>query len=155
MTPEELLKPRYKVIADWPARQFMAGAILHLDEPIPDGRIRVWIEHEKQKERYLWNPEENNHFDDYPHLFQKLEWWQERKPEEMPRYLKDKSGNKVYSVYKHFSCTYPQAIRTGESDFFDDPNCWLREHDYAQNYSFYLPATLEEYNQYQSSIKHL
>lgn len=140
MTTEELLKSRYKVIADYPNCHFNVGQI---------------IEKRKYMNGKWYVPGCTFDPDDYKANFQKLEWWQERKPEEMPRYLKDKDGNKVYSVYKHFNCTYPQSIRTGESDFFDDPNCWLREHDYTQNYSFYLPATEEEFNQYQSSIKHL
>lgn len=56
---EELLKPRYKVIADYPGSDFEVGGII---------------------EMIAFNVDV---FKDFPHLFKRLEWWQERTIEEM------------------------------------------------------------------------
>src|SRR5678815_6192710 len=72
MSNEELLKPRYKVIADMPLLRFKIGDI-HNAHFIP---INIW-----DKETYV-------RLDIYPHLFRKLEWWEERQPEEVPAYIK-------------------------------------------------------------------
>ena len=126
MTVEQLMQPRYKVIADYPNSIYKIGEIV------------------QQFGKDFFN---TAFFEKYPQLFSKLEWWQDRKPEDMPRYIKDKNGIKVYEVYKHFTCTYPPH-RDGE--WFDDPNCFLINPGYAQNYSFYLPATQTDYEQYKT-----
>jgi hypothetical protein len=94
---EELLVPRYKVIDLFPFNQYFSiGDIIeceHLDDR----------EHLATHERYAWlEPLKNSsahnttfyesEFNKYPHLFRRLEWWEERQPEEMPKYLKDKTG---------------------------------------------------------------
>jgi hypothetical protein len=73
MSNEELLKPRYKVIADFPYNTFgEVGSILDRD--------------------WGWNGDDENgfkhHISHYPHLFKKLQWWEERKQEGMPEYVK-------------------------------------------------------------------
>lgn len=71
LTPEELLRPRYKVIADYPSTFWSIGDII--------------------------DPEElHTQFEKYPHLFQKLEWWQERGIDDMPEYVK--FFNNVYRI---------------------------------------------------------
>jgi hypothetical protein len=75
MTTEELLKARYKVIAGYPDSHYTIGTILD----------RNWCRYENDDEetgKIIWQ------LSDFPHLFKKLEWWEERKPEEMPEYLK-------------------------------------------------------------------
>lgn len=80
---EELLKPRYKVIADWPGGDYLPGDIFTM-EPDEDGtmldKIHFVFEHTCKK---------------YPHLFKPLQWYEDRPKEEMPQYVKvDKSSNK-------------------------------------------------------------
>jgi len=65
MTAKELLIPRYQVIADYPNSPYKIGAIAKGNE-------------------CLVNPE---CLDKYPHLFRKLNWWEHRKIEEMPKRL--------------------------------------------------------------------
>jgi hypothetical protein len=79
MTPEELLKTRYKVIADYPGQCFEKGEIIQ-------GDVAYLISGEgwSKKDRMV----------DYPALFKKLEWWEGREPEEMPDWIKD--GDKIY-----------------------------------------------------------
>lgn len=63
MSTEELLRPRYKVIAQYPF------------SPHPIGHI-------------IKTAFGNKYFDQYPHLFKKLEWYEERNIDEMPEYVK-------------------------------------------------------------------
>lgn len=88
MSTEELLKPRYKVIATWPgmhAEPFHLGQIISL-QPYEDedykGFIHIPIKHipgSFMREGF---------FSGYPHLFKKMEWFEERTIEEMPEYVK-------------------------------------------------------------------
>lgn len=73
MTVEDLLKPRYKVIADFPMSICKVGEILE-----PQGKYFPVIE------GGYWNIEIYK----YPHLFKKLEWWEEREESDMPEYVK-------------------------------------------------------------------
>jgi hypothetical protein len=70
MTSEELMKPRYKVIADYPGlpHYMPVGFIIKEQETLP----------------YFFNLV----IDKYPHLFKKLEWFEERSIEDMPQYVK-------------------------------------------------------------------
>jgi hypothetical protein len=62
MTVENLLKPRYKLIADYPGNMLKIGHIFEL------------VQHE--------------FFSEYPHLFKPLEWHEDRKPEDICEYVK-------------------------------------------------------------------
>jgi hypothetical protein len=78
---EQLLKPRYKVIGLWPnSGGTKVGDIIqieldntgfHFGGATHFGPV---VSEEKLKS--------------YPHLFKKLEWWEDRKPEEIPQYAK-------------------------------------------------------------------
>ena len=72
MTPEELLKPRWKVIASYPGCNWHVGAILDRD----------WGWDGNDEEGFA------EHVSDYPHLFRRLEWFEERKEEELPKFVK-------------------------------------------------------------------
>jgi len=74
---EELLKPRIKVIADWPGSHFEADEILDVE--------RYGARLISQKTGKSVN---GLKYDRYPHLFKKLDWWELRQPSEMPDYVK-------------------------------------------------------------------
>lgn len=59
------MHPRYKVIADYPGNIILVGSV-----------------HTVSRET------EVAFCDEYQHLFRRLEWWEERQPEEMPEYVK-------------------------------------------------------------------
>lgn len=65
MTPEELMKPRYKVIADYPDTVFKVGHIIEQVE-VDEGQN-------------LYNMD---FFLKYPAIFKKLEWY-EREPKDL------------------------------------------------------------------------
>lgn len=67
MTIEQLTKRRYKVIAQWPLCPYELNSII--DECCMKGSDTCY-------------------YDEWPHLFRKLEWWEERKAEDMPAYVK-------------------------------------------------------------------
>lgn len=75
MTAEELLKPRFKIIADFPDNYFgNVGTVLDRD----------WAKYPNDDEtkKAIWRISE------FPHLFQKLKWWEERQESEMPKKVK-------------------------------------------------------------------
>jgi hypothetical protein len=72
MNAQELLIPRFEVIADFPNSNLEIKSILSFDGV-------VYGMNEPQK--FIRNPEK------YPHLFRRLNWWEHRKVEEMPKRL--------------------------------------------------------------------
>jgi len=70
-TVEELLKPRWKVIADFPFNTYYKVGGVITDDRLMAAR------------------NENGHavfaceWNDYPNIFRKLEWWEEREPEDI------------------------------------------------------------------------
>jgi hypothetical protein len=95
MTTEELLRPRYKVIATWPDMgntQNHVGQIITLIKTKKDEWARITF-----KVTYY-----EQFFKEYPHLFKPLQWWEDRKPEEVEgKYIRSKTG-KCYQIKKHF-----------------------------------------------------
>jgi hypothetical protein len=66
MTNEELMLPRFNVIADYPNSSFDIGDILEQDEK---HKTNYWVKLQLYTSRYP---------DKYPNIFRKLEWWEER-----------------------------------------------------------------------------
>jgi hypothetical protein len=123
MTKEELLKPRWKIIAAIPFKEeedfWKVGEILDRD----------WGWHGNDEDGFKY------HISDYPHLFKKLEWWEERKVEEMPEYLKWRDTGVVCKPSK-----------------FRDNYFFLADDDlFAYSFAYVDIATLEEYNEYKTT----
>jgi hypothetical protein len=118
MTPEELLKPRYKVIADYPGNVQTVGHIYKIIGN--EESIQYWCS-EKDK---------------YPHIFKKMEWWEERNKKDLPEYLKSKD-EKIGRVdkWKSNNDTTPYYAVVGR---------------FAWDCRYFTPATKEEYEQYLS-----
>ena len=91
MTPEELMRPRFKVIAPYPGSNtyFEVGEIFEWSEGHDQYVIFRGPENSTGFEKYT--------VEKYPHLFRKLKWWEERKVEDMPEYVKNKFG-RVYKI---------------------------------------------------------
>lgn len=75
----DLMRPRYKVIADYPESIHEVGDILS---------GASYEKHALYKDKY-------------PHLFKKLEWWEERPESEMPEYLKGRKGGVSKVLFYH------------------------------------------------------
>ncbi len=78
MKAEELLIPRYKVIATWPECEFSRNEIL------------IEFQEENNKEKSFAGETFNfhDHPAHWPHLFQELKWWEERKIQDLPPFVK-------------------------------------------------------------------
>lgn len=80
LSAEELLKPRFEVLQEYPSCPFSKGDILNrLKNATND-----WydIDECSIKAKILLDDIEK-----YPHLFRKLNWWEYRKVEDMPKKL--------------------------------------------------------------------
>ena len=75
MTKEQLLKPRWKVIADFPDSDYKVGSI-------EDRDWCKYVNSEDETDGIVWK------ISDFPHLFKELKWWEHREPSEMPSYVK-------------------------------------------------------------------
>lgn len=125
MTTEQLLTPRYKVIAEWPDNTFDIGQILTESDMVED-----WLQTDNFLHGFKLSEVEK-----YPHLFQKLEWHEDRNAGELPMYVKTGSGNRVAKA--KFDLTETSAYYM----FLDD-----EIHPYSP--FGWLPADESEYQQY-------
>lgn len=109
-----LLAPRYKVIADWPLSELSETRIGQIFEiTITDvATLDVVLPL----------------YDKYPHLFRKLEWWEERKPEEMPEYAYDNENGGIGKVRRVL-----------------DRGLCIKQRDNLVPWIYCKPATEEEY----------
>lgn len=114
----DLMKPRYKVINTYPHSTYQIGETI-------DGTRAEFLK---------------EHFDSFPHLFQKLEWWMDRTPEELPEYVKRINGF-VFKVEYWKGENFKGVPLFSVSDSIDPFGLW--------DASDYLPATAEEYETYQ------
>ena len=153
MTPELLMKPRYKVIADYPKSPFDVGMILTKS----GGTNNVFTCEQAIQKSLVWHPE------NYPVIFQELMWWEGRTIDEMPEYVKqsgmvDSADNPVPDWYvkvkKHFNA--------GNGEWRDDSINIFCTEDHREgwspavrsmNYSGFEPATESEYNTFIESKK--
>lgn len=135
LSKDELLRPRFKVIAKWPSmRDFELNQIITLNEDFSP-QYKMWsIEDCQGKRTYI-----TKFFEDYPHLFERLDWWHERSDEQMPKYLRF-IANKSKVV---------ELVKLYNRDMVD-----IRHHDGkiidCLDMELFLPATEEEYNAYNS-----
>jgi hypothetical protein len=134
MTPDELMKPRFQVIADYP------GSLIKPGDLLVDGMIDnkpVW--QQMRNGIRLSNSVHGPEF--YPHLFKLIEWWERRSPEEMPEYVKEgEIVNKATWKTEYKGIT--MKLDSGEQ--------WRATNN---TMCFFEPATLEEYTQYINSKK--
>lgn len=74
---------------------------------------------------------------EYPHLFRQLEWWEERNPEDMPRFIKGINGNIMFEI---------SEFKVKENSYFIKGN----KYPYPINKTLasYEPATEQEYFDY-------
>lgn len=91
MSTEELLKPRYKVIADYPKSLYNVGDILNAG----------W-----RSEDCIYCDTEGPRWRHFPHLFKKLYWWEDRSTEDLPEYIKWRNDQGSTTVFNIMPKTY-------------------------------------------------
>lgn len=128
LTPEELLIPRYKVIADFPLNSHPMGEII-VDPP---------------DDYYYAGYPMNKSFplSSMPHIFKKLEWWEDREEKDMPQYVKTTVGIK-------------NALTVAKAKFDHNDSSlyfmYLDDEAIPYNPSVWVPATEDEYNEYKKA----
>lgn len=136
-----LMQPRYKVIAPIPFLK---------NDTVINGAIEVGHvftlslqkngQYGLEYKRTGWTGVYYDaYFNDYPANFRRLQWWEDRQPEEMlsVQYVKDKSSGKVYRV----------------ADPSQNGRIWHVDGEIEHRFitrGWYEPATLEEYNDHQT-----
>lgn len=91
MTKEQLMRPRYKVILDYPWCPYEVGTTLMVND---DGELYSEIfGYAASKYKVV-----QSIADKHPCMFRAMKWWEERKLEDMPDYVRiDKKGGFLYN----------------------------------------------------------
>lgn len=137
LSVDELLKPRYKVIADYPNSSNKVGDIIEL--PCED-----W----KYADEVLCL---EDYFDAYENVFKRLAWYEERDIKDMPEYIKCEGAvRRLKGLSKNLELI----------ELFDNPGeVEYEEHIYeskdGKGYELYFlndcePSTEAEYKSYRS-----
>ena len=145
----ELLMPRYKVIADYPNT--------------PYGLNQVLTKREIRFGMGSLSPE------NYPAIFRKLNWWEERKVEDMPEYVKVIANGCSFNAGTILKANnwgvYPDEGNNfgNEGDYYcllittEESSTHDKGEEVKMNMRNVLPATEQEYNDYinsNSNAKH-
>lgn len=88
MTAEELMKPRFEVVADYPNSPYQIGDIVQADSGVSSMHIASF----NYTDEFGENVVQHTHvpssiFEQFPVLFRKLNWWEHRKEADMPKKL--------------------------------------------------------------------
>ncbi len=137
MTVEQLLMPRLKVEIDYPDNDFSVGEIIEFPN-----KSNFYTGTEEWETRLCGKPGRRSmrcikFFDPYPHIFRPMLWYEDRKPEDMPEYVKiieDGTVSKVLDWETRQLLDHPYIDRLGSS------------------LSHILPATLSDYTTYLQSL---
>lgn len=135
---EELLKPRYEVIAPYPAYR---GHGIEVGDILTDPGDNECVRNQKGQAVVAF------HWDMFPHLFKPLQWWEKRSVEEMPEYVKNEEGE-VFKIKEWDGTSVPYV--------FVNPKIhsgYVESATYSPLYPPYFPATESEYTAYINSKK--
>lgn len=135
MTIEQLIIPRFKVIADYPGNAIPVGVIFSVND---FSIMASWpIKPDK-----------------YPHLFKKIDWWEGVAGEDMPKYLKfiwHDNIDEVEVVHSwlktnEWDKTEPNPINGFSHESHSEKGLFPRV-----SLNGWLPATEEEFNAFVNS----
>lgn len=135
LTKEQLLQPRYRVIAGYPDSKFKVGDIIELTIENPyvalNGSSSYLVYYETELKKY-------------PHLFAPAHWSEQRTKEEFPEYLAFQSDEGPEEIYK------VSGLSINGAGFVSFVQCEEEEEDFWPAI-YHRPATQEEYEAYQQS----
>lgn len=139
---EDLLAPRYMLIESYPANYyFKVGDILTQSDQIPMGTFGKFI---NETTGWAWV----HHPEKYKANLKRLEWWEERQPEEMPEYVKHAGSGRVAKVSR-----FDLKTTSAWFMYLDGELQPYAPGGSALENTHWLPATLEEYLSYTSPTK--
>lgn len=132
MSIDYLLEPRFKLIADFPGNNRKVGEVIDFQD------LPGWPTLE--------------YYERYPHLFKKLEWWEDIKPEDVPTYVKTNPENaRDGLVFKVFEVKeFVDGLGIIHSDEHNEYQIYSQ---HATPLKYFLPATCEEFDQYINNYK--
>jgi hypothetical protein len=150
MTPEELMKPRYKVIADYIHSPYTAGMLVensYSEKRKDRDNVSWFITQTSCNDGFTGNATVRNYFPEQrlkelPHLFKLLGWWEDRKIEDMPEYATWQQGFGTENKVVKFKLLPDNTISIDNCPM--TASMWL---------PYLLPATQQEYEAYQNSLK--
>lgn len=130
MTPQELLRPRYIVIADYP------GSFLRIGDILTDQQkdYEFW-ECNRDLSKFAESPAH------YPDIFRPLNWWEHREEKDMPGYIKLRGD--IYKVHEWDSGTGTPTVFI--NDIKREQFKWGEKYKLSPLYGDFTPATKEEY----------
>lgn len=129
---KNLLNPRFEVIAEYPNMLFKKNDILEFPENMTNSDLQV--------KPFCWQTKPSislKKADKYPHLFKKLNWWEHRKVEEMPKYLVQTIEERK-DVYKIKTWDMKNGIGITKDRIYCNLNFWKRN-------QCYFPSNKEDY----------
>lgn len=136
MNPEQLLIPRYVVIADYPGSKFKVGQIIEFVSRA-DKEFSFTEEWFVVIDGFAFG---ETWFQQWPHIFKALQWWEARMLEEMPVYVKNTATH-----MSHYGVTEGHLFKVKRWDI-------LHEYLWFENFpnkpyfiQYVLPATEQEY----------
>ncbi len=140
MTTEDLLKQRYKVIADYPLSPYNVGDLVEFSNIGTSFHCTTIEDYEPFSEEFVKteNYESTKKLEKWPHLFKKLEWYEDRKPEDLPEYVKVIHGNIGFNLN--------DVLKVNKWVIGYITRCYFDTYGYEATY--FTPSNLEEYNEY-------
>ncbi len=134
MTVEELMQPRYEVIADYPNAKYEIGTILHVGKDIEE------CERADKSKIYILNS--GGQFDTFPAIFRPLQWWEKRDIGDLPEYVK---------IVKQ--CRYAIDSIHKVNKWGKDSNQLFADIGTYWTANYFMPATQSEYEQFKNNEK--
>ena len=138
----EMLQPRYKVIADYPYCPYEIGDLVEFTDLGTSFHCTTTKEWNTFTEEFS---DSVNYFsidclEMWPHLFQRLQWWENRNANEMPKYVKSLADEKgdIFVIQE-----WDMEMLVGWIDKKQRSVCSLTT--FKPEYG-YFPATEAEYN---------
>jgi hypothetical protein len=102
LTTEELLRDRFRVVADYFYSPYKVGDIITVQ--YPDRSVHLTTTRHRDEFGEMVNTAHYHHPNDlknFPHLFQPLPWWSDREPEQVEGlYIKCRDG-RIGQIKKH------------------------------------------------------
>jgi hypothetical protein len=141
MTPDALLLPRYKVIADYPGCSYEVGAILYVD---PSGEL---YSPEAGYSRTVTKVMQCD-VEKYTANIRPLPWYAERKKSDMPEYIK--CEERVWKVTEWRTDIVGRFFPMNEVDVEGESENFanIKWHFCAEKF---LPCTIADYEQWKQS----
>ena len=133
-----LLTPRFKVIGSFP------------DSPFHEKEILDAVKYEENKFYLVRKNKKNYWVSQFPNIFRKLEWWENRTEEEMPKYLKSGMGNdnQIHKI-EYWDMSFDKPIGVVKDLGYKKSVCDL---GLFKNEYQYQPSTEAEYTDYMNSL---